>query len=118
VGFVKRAEECLKYSYIQCFSLKIVMNLKSKDNDRTKAPGVLGSANISYLFKIIIAPRYRIPTNLSNYTLNVSQKCTELQPDINDVFQHSTLTSLRVNCTKSVLAIFVKHQLLSALEFR
>jgi len=39
------------------------MNLKSKDNDRTKAPGVLGSANISYLFKIIIVPRYRNPIN-------------------------------------------------------
>jgi len=51
VKFVKRAKEYLRYSYIQCFSLKMVMNLKSKDNDRTKASRVLGSANMSYLLR-------------------------------------------------------------------
>jgi hypothetical protein len=47
VSFVKRNKEYLKYSYIQCFSLNMVTNLKSKGNDSSKAPGVLGSANIS-----------------------------------------------------------------------
>jgi len=70
---------------MQCFALKIVTNLKPKDNDRTKEPGVLGSANISYFFKIIIVPRYRIPINFRT-TYWMCHRNTNSFNQINNIF--------------------------------